>query len=177
VTFKRRVLSVLTKPELLDLGRHFELGVKANMTAEELVKCLTVSKRAAQSAAAQLDRHPAVQAFVKNAGLGFAIPYVHDGEDHDYLPDFIVRLAGTEPLHLILETKGYDPMKELKAAAAERWVRAVNAEGTKGRWAYRMVSHPSEVPAVVDSCRASEALVRLNPRPGHRRADGLPNGL
>jgi type III restriction enzyme len=100
-----------------------------------------------QSAAAHLDRHPAVDAFVKNAGLGFAIPYLHNGEDHDYVPDFIVRLAGG--LHLVLETKGYDPLKEVKRAAAERWVAAVNAEGSKGRWAFRMVGHPGEVEAVV----------------------------
>ena len=83
-------------------------------------------------------------------GLGFAIPYVHNGEDHDYVPDFIVRLAGPERLHLVLETKGYDPLKEVKAAAAERWVQAVHAEGTKGRWAYTMVAHPTEVPAAIE---------------------------
>ncbi len=107
-----------------------------------------------QSAAAQLDRHPAVEAFVKNTGLGFAIPYVHDGQDHDYVPDFIVQLSGSPPLNLILETNGYDPLKEIKAAAAKRWVDAVNAEGSKGRWAYRMVSHPSEVPSAVESGRS-----------------------
>jgi type III restriction enzyme len=36
-----------------------------------------------QSAAYELDRHPAVMAFVKNEGLGFAIPYFDNGQDHD----------------------------------------------------------------------------------------------
>ncbi len=27
---------------------------------------------------------------MKNAGLGFAIPYLHNGQSHDYMPDFIV---------------------------------------------------------------------------------------
>ena len=47
-----------------------------------------------QSAAYIIDTHPAVEAFVKNAGLGFAIPYLHNGQPHDYVPDFIVRLKG-----------------------------------------------------------------------------------
>ena len=33
-----------------------------------------------QSAAYYIDKHPAVAAFVKNAGLGFAIPYFHNGQ-------------------------------------------------------------------------------------------------
>jgi type III restriction enzyme len=103
-----------------------------------------------QSAAAQIDRHPAVEAFVKNAGLGFGIPYLHDGEDHDYVPDFIIRLKGAPPLHLILETKGYDPLKQIKAEAAERWVSAVNADGTKGRWAYQLVTDPADVTRALD---------------------------
>ena len=111
------------------------------------------TQRWEQSAAYFLDTHPRVEAFVKNAGLGFAIPYVHNGEDHDYVPDFLVRLAGSPPLNLILETKGYDPLKEIKAAAAGRWASAVNAEATKGRWAYRVVTHPSEVARAVESCR------------------------
>jgi hypothetical protein len=37
---------------------------------------------------------------VKNAGLGFAISYHHNGQPHDYVPDFIVRLAGEPLRHL-----------------------------------------------------------------------------
>lgn len=91
-----------------------------------------------QSAAYVLDTHPKVEAFVKNAGLGFAIPYVHNGRPHDYIPDFIVK-AKTNPVSmLILETKGFDDLAEVKAAAAERWVAAVNADGQHGTWRYAM---------------------------------------
>ena len=93
-----------------------------------------------QSAAYRLDTHDLVQSFVKNAGLGFAIPYLHNGEQHEYVPDFIVRLTGDKPRHLILETKGYDPLKEVKAQAAERWIRAVNADGSFGAWSYVLVT-------------------------------------
>ena len=51
---------------------------------------------------------------MKNAGLGFAIPYLHNGQPHDYVPDFIIRLKTEPPRYLILETKGYDPLEEVK---------------------------------------------------------------
>src|SRR5947209_16285038 len=38
------------------------------------------TKRWEQSAAYYLDRNPAVVSFVKNASLGFAIPYLHNGQ-------------------------------------------------------------------------------------------------
>jgi type III restriction enzyme len=87
-----------------------------------------------------------VDAFVKNSGLGFAIPYLHNGQMHDYIPDFIIRLKTEPPVHLILETKGYDPLEEVKKAAAERWVDAVNADGTYGRWRYTIAKKTTEVP-------------------------------
>ena len=83
-----------------------------------------------QSAASTIDKNERVLAFVKNAGLGFAIPYLHNGQPHDYVPDFIIRLKGDPPRHLILETKGYDDIADIKAQAAQRWVNAVNADGS-----------------------------------------------
>lgn len=38
------------------------------------------------------------------------------------MPDFIFRLQSDDPVYLILETKGYDPLEEVKRHAAERWV-------------------------------------------------------
>jgi type III restriction enzyme len=107
------------------------------------------TKRWEQSAAYYLDTHPAVEAFVKNQSLGFAIPYLHDGEPHDYVPDFIVRL--TNGVHLILETKGYDELEEVKTQAAERWVAAVNAEGSNGVWQYAVVHEMNAIPHMLES--------------------------
>jgi type III restriction enzyme len=98
-----------------------------------------------QSAAYQIDTHPLVEAFVKNAGLGFAIPYIHNGRPHDYLPDFIIRLSGEPLRHFILETKGFDPLAEVKTQAARRWVEAVSAEGSYGLWIYAVARRPEEV--------------------------------
>lgn len=107
------------------------------------------TKQWEQSAAYFLDKHDSVEAFVKNAGLGFAVPYLHNGQMHDYVPDFIVRLNADPPRHLILETKGYDPLEEVKRAAAERWVSAVNADGTFGQWAYAIAKKVSDVPKIL----------------------------
>ena len=107
------------------------------------------TKQWEQSAAYYLDKHEAVDAFVKNSGLGFAIPYLHNGQMHDYVPDFIVRLKSEPASHLILETKGYDPLEDVKRSAAERWVAAVNADGTYGRWSYRVVKKISEIPECI----------------------------
>jgi type III restriction enzyme len=104
-----------------------------------------------QSAAYRIDRHPAVEAFVKNAGLGFAVPYYHNGQDHDYYPDFIIRLKGDRPRHLILETKGYDPLTEMKRSAADRWVKAVNADGAFGQWSYAVAKKPDDVFGLIDT--------------------------
>lgn len=97
-----------------------------------------------QSAAYFIDKHPAVHSFVKNAGLGFAIPYLHNGQPHDYQRDFIIRWNGDGERNLILETKGFDPLAEVKAAA-NRWVDAVNAEGSYGNWGYGIARKPTEV--------------------------------
>ena len=107
---------------------------------------------------ARLDKTPSVRAFVKNEFLGLAIPYVHDGQDHEYYPDYLVRLRDEPGFTLILEVKGRpDPLEEVKAEAARRWVAAVNAEGSFGRWAYDIARDPKETFAVVDQW-AGEAL-------------------
>jgi type III restriction enzyme len=109
------------------------------------------TKRWEQSAAYCIDKHPAVQAFAKNAGLGFAIPYLYNGQMHDYLPDFLIRLKTDPPECLILETKGFDLLAEIKKAAADRWVAAVNADGTFGHWRYAVARKVSEVSEILSA--------------------------
>lgn len=114
-----------------------------------------------QSAAYYLDTHLNVAAFVKNSGLGFAIPYLYNGQVRDFIPDYLVRLHdnGRELGTLILEVKGYDPLAEEKQAAARRWCEAVNADGQFGRWSFCMIKDPALVPeaiaATLEQWRAS----------------------
>lgn len=82
-----------------------------------------------QIAAKTLEKIPAVESYVKNAFLGFSIPYVDGGRERNYLPDYLVRLR-TPKLRegtLILEITGFSKDKALKRwAVNERWLPAVN---------------------------------------------------
>jgi len=112
------------------------------------------TKQWEQCAAYAIDTHPSVEAFVKTDGLGFAVPYLHNGQMHDYMPDFIIRLKSDAPevqRHLILETKGFDPLAEVKREAALRWVAAVNAEGSFGYWQYAMARSVGEVAGLISA--------------------------
>jgi len=81
--------------------------------------------------------------------LGFAIPYLYNGQMHDYVPDFLIRLKSSTQVHIIFETKGYDQLEQLKRAAAERWVAAVNAEGSYGRWHYLVAKNIESIPQLI----------------------------
>ncbi len=122
-----------------------------------------------QSAAFYLDTDQHVSALVKNFNLGFAIPYAFRDSTREYVPDFLVRLhdEDRELGTLILELKGHDPAAMAKVSGAERWVAAVNAEGSYGRWVYRIVFAPGDIPRAIRS--AVEELKRP-PRPSWRRA-------
>ena len=95
------------------------------------------------------------------AGLGFAIPYLDHGQLHDYVPDFLIQLKVQFRVHLILETKSYDPLAQVKVQAAQRWVAAVNADGQYGRWHYAVAYKPEEV-----RLRLEEAVTRLQEEGG-----------
>ena len=88
------------------------------------------------------ESHPRVRAYVKNDNLGFEAPYRFGSEARRYRPDFIVLVddgrGGEDPLHLVVEVKGYrrEDAKEKKAAMETFWVPGVNRLGTFGRWAF-----------------------------------------
>lgn len=105
-----------------------------------------------QSSTYYIDSHKSVAAFVKNQGLGFTIPYLHNGQAHDFIPDFLIRFV--DGRYLILETKGHDPLAEVKVGAAHRWVAAVNAEGSYGQWDFAIAYNPNAVPKLLDEATA-----------------------
>ena len=88
------------------------------------------------------EAHPRVKAYVKNAGLGFEIPYRSGGERRAYLPDYIVQIddgRGEEDLlNLVAEIKGLkrEEDREKIDAANTYWVPGVNNRGGCGRWAF-----------------------------------------
>jgi type III restriction enzyme len=106
--------------------------------------------------AESLEEMDEVVCYAKNFQLGFAIPYTQDGQEHSYIPDYLIRLRLPSPaigrgaggegdfLNLILEVSG--EAKKEKAAkvstARALWVPAVNNHGGFGRWAFIEIVDP-----------------------------------
>jgi type III restriction enzyme len=100
-----------------------------------------------QKMASVLEEMPEVFSYVKNQNLGFTIPYVIEGDDRSYVPDFIVKIKSNEfgeHLNLVLEVSG--EKRKDKAAKVETvrtlWVPAVNNHGGFGQWAFIEISDP-----------------------------------
>ena len=96
-----------------------------------------------------LDHAPEVDAWVKNDHLGFEIFYVHRGVVRKYRPDFLVRLMSGDML--VLETKGQDSDRDrTKRKYLDEWVKAVNAHGGFGRWAWDVAMSPGEIHGILE---------------------------
>lgn len=88
------------------------------------------------------ESHLKVLRYVKNHNLGFDVPYLSGSTPKKYIPDYIVCIddgkGPDDPLHLIVEIKGYrkEDAKVKKDTMETRWVPGVNAHGNYGRWAF-----------------------------------------
>lgn len=101
-----------------------------------------------QKMADVLENMPEVLRYVKNHNLGFTIPYTLNGEERNYVPDFIVCLDVRDnisgPLNLILEVTGEKRKDKAAKVATARtlWVPAINNHGGFGRWDFLEVADP-----------------------------------
>lgn len=99
------------------------------------------------------ESHPKVLSYVKNHNLGLEVPYRYGSETRKYLPDFIVLVDDghgfEDPLHLIVEIKGYrrEDAKEKKATMDTYWIPGVNHLGKYGRWAFAEFTQIYEIEA------------------------------
>jgi type III restriction enzyme len=108
------------------------------------------TKKWEQSAAFLLDSHPGVTKWVKNERMGFFIPYRNRGLAVRYVPDFIIETDSG--LNVIVEIKGVmTDNADVKAKAAERWVKAVNRLGQHGTWHYLLVMQPEMLGKILNS--------------------------
>jgi len=93
-----------------------------------------------------LEEMEEVVCYVKNQGLGFSIPYTLDGGEHNYQPDYIVRLRDQQNnvTNLIIEVTGEKKKDKAAKVATARtlWVPAVNNHGGFGRWAFLEIADP-----------------------------------
>lgn len=102
-----------------------------------------------QKLAQALEEMDEVLCYVKNDRQpGFVIPYVTEGDERSYYPDFVASVddgrGPANPLHLILEVTGEKKKeKEAKVATAKSlWVPAVNNHGGFGRWVFVEIVDP-----------------------------------
>ncbi len=111
-----------------------------------------------QSAAYHLDTHAAVHCFRGDPfGLNFAIPYFHNDQHREYLPDYVVHIEQPDERYLIAELKGADRdgLAGVKKQAAERWCAAVNASGEFGNWNYKVAFSVPELVQHLDRMHRS----------------------
>jgi type III restriction enzyme len=92
-----------------------------------------------------------VASYVKNDHLGFTIPYVHEGQTHQYIPDFLCRLKNQGDgmtRTLIIEVSGGlkspGPTEAKAVTALHQWCPAVNNHGGWGRWSYVEISNKDQ---------------------------------
>jgi type III restriction enzyme len=101
-----------------------------------------------QKMAQTLEEMPEVIHYVKNQNLGFSIPYTIEGQQRNYVPDFICHIddghGADDLLNLIVEVSGErDKEKDAKVATAKTlWVPAVNNAGTWGLWTFVEINDP-----------------------------------
>jgi N-terminal domain of anti-restriction factor ArdC len=97
-----------------------------------------------QAAAFRLEmavKHGDVLYYAKNDHLGLMIPYEYLGVEHNYLPDYLVRMANG--VTLLLEIKGQeDNQAKAKHDSGHRWISAVNNWGKLGKWALHICRNP-----------------------------------
>ena len=110
-----------------------------------------------QKMAQVLEEMDEVVRYVKNQSLGFTIPYTMNGEERQYVPDFIACLddgrGRDDLLQLVIEVTGEKKKdKAAKVATARNlWVPAVNNHGGFGRWAFVEVDDPWHVEELIRS--------------------------
>jgi type III restriction enzyme len=88
------------------------------------------------------EKHSRVKAYVKNQNLGFEVPYIFQGKEKSYIPDFIVLVddghGDDDLLQVVVEIKGFrqEDAKAKKQAMEVYWIPGVNRLGRYGRWAF-----------------------------------------
>jgi type III restriction enzyme len=101
-----------------------------------------------QKMAEALEDMPEVIRYVKNHNLSFTIPYTLNGEERNYIPDFIACIDDgrglNDLLNLIVELTGEKKKDKVAKVATARalWVPAINNHGGSGRWAFIEVADP-----------------------------------
>lgn len=107
-----------------------------------------------------LEEMDEVECYVKNQGLNFTIPYMLNGDQKQYFPDFLVRCKSG--LNLIVEVSGEARKDKAAKVAAARtlWVPAINNHSGFGRWAFVEVTDPWDAQGTIRAAIAAQLTVQ-----------------
>ncbi len=148
-------------PLLPILNRHKPIGTSAEVNFTTIRPCMETNKSQVDqvvldsqywegSAVTTLENSPLVDYYVRNDHLGLMIPYEYLERNHNYEPDFLVRL--TDGSTLILEIKGrVDNQDHAKHDTARRWVEAANNWQQLGRWKFDVCYDPPTLSSLLES--------------------------
>lgn len=150
----RKVLKPILRPyDTIGTTRWVDFDTTKNVYPTRPDKChisyvVADTKSWEQKLAQVLEEMDEVTAYVKNQHLGFLIPYALEGEERNYMPDYIAKIddgrGPDDPLYLILEVSGQAKRdKKAKVTTARTlWIPAVNNNGSFGRWDFIEISDP-----------------------------------
>lgn len=113
-----------------------------------------------QKMAQVLEEMAEVECYVKNQGLNFTIPYMLNGDQKQYFPDFLVRCKSG--LNLIVEVSGEARKDKAAKVAAARtlWVPAINNHGGFGFWGFVEVTDPWDAQGTIRAAIAAQLTVQ-----------------
>jgi type III restriction enzyme len=117
-----------------------------------------------QKLAQTLESMDQVASYFKNHNVGFTIPYTLNGQERNYVPDFVVKLrTSAGEVNLIVEVTGeMRADKEAKVATARTlWVPAVNNHGGFGRWAFVEIADPWDAKSPILAAANATAVVEV----------------
>lgn len=117
-----------------------------------------------QKMAQTLESMDQVASYFKNHNVGFTIPYTLNGQERNYVPDFVLKLrTSAGEVNLIVEVTGEKRTdKEAKVATARSlWVPAVNNHGGFGRWGFAEITDPWDAKSSILAAANATAVVEV----------------
>ena len=170
-TGQKTLKPILRPYEAVGSTRYLDFDTTRNTFATDPSKChishvVADTDSWEQKMAQTLEDMEEVVCYVKDQGLGFTIPYTINGEERNYITDFIVRIDdGHGPddlLNLIVEVSGEKRKdKAAKVATARNlWVPAINNHGGFGRWAFLEITDPWDAQNTIRATVAKNSLFR-----------------
>ena len=115
-----------------------------------------------------LENAPKVRCFAPNSNnLGLSIGYEYEGNQHQYIPDFIVEFQSADETRrfLLLEIKGvggkrWEPNQvNIKSEIAKKWCDAVTNLKRYGQWTFEICEEPVRLSSILANFGKDSAVV------------------